>query len=264
VELLARKHNPRDVKRALQGLKEKLEDSYDEIMRRIRAQDPEDAELALRILTWISYSKRPLTINELQHALSVDDDSVKLEEDAFTHQELLVAVCMGIITVDDKTSIIRFVHYTAQDYIQSCREKLLQDTEPEVMIADVCMKYICFSVFSVWPIEISAEADEGIKAVLWLSKYCFASYALEYWLDHTRGRGEVKLRDQVLSLLAQFQDIPLFILRGIVCSPLPERISRPKLYCGTPLQIAATNDLTEICAALLSGDSVHREWYVRH
>jgi len=181
IELLARKHNPRDVKNALKTLPEKLQDSYGEIINRICGQDPEDVELAKRVLVWISYAKRPLKSAELQEALSVTPDSTELDESAFTDEDLLVSVCAGIITIDQESSIIRFVHYTAQEYLEKTRERLLPDAQ--VMIATTCLRYLGFPVFSK-----PCRVVKGLYGRL--QTYKFNEYAAQYWAYHTRGNPE--------------------------------------------------------------------------
>ena len=53
--------------------------AYDEAMeKRIKGQKPGFSDLALRTLSWITLSKRPLTTSELQHALAVTDGASTL------------------------------------------------------------------------------------------------------------------------------------------------------------------------------------------
>jgi hypothetical protein len=62
VELLSKKQDRKSVRRALQTLPKTLDDTYDEAMKRINYQDEEDAQLAMKVLSWISFALRPLSI----------------------------------------------------------------------------------------------------------------------------------------------------------------------------------------------------------
>jgi hypothetical protein len=48
------------------------------IMTKIRGQKREDAELAEKILSWICFARKPLSIPQLQHALAVEPNDVAM------------------------------------------------------------------------------------------------------------------------------------------------------------------------------------------
>src|SRR4051794_11422771 len=83
--------------------------AYKEAMDRIKSQDQDSRDLANYTLSWIAYAKRPLTTSELQHALAVEIDQPKLDEDNLIKIEMMVSVCAGLVTVDKESNIIRFV-----------------------------------------------------------------------------------------------------------------------------------------------------------
>ena len=77
--LLARLHmdsligklNARQVRAALENLPEGMDGTYDEAMERVERQDDRRKQLARRVLSWITYAVRPLSVKELQHTLEV-------------------------------------------------------------------------------------------------------------------------------------------------------------------------------------------------
>ena len=62
----------RHVRRKLQSLPTTLVGRYEEAMKRIKSQDPEYSSIALKILAWLSYVFRSLSLKELQHALAIE------------------------------------------------------------------------------------------------------------------------------------------------------------------------------------------------
>jgi hypothetical protein len=52
---------------ALEILPEGMDDAYDEAMERIERQVDNRKELAKRVLSWLTYVVRPLSVRELQH-----------------------------------------------------------------------------------------------------------------------------------------------------------------------------------------------------
>jgi hypothetical protein len=99
-----------------------LDEAYDEAIKRVEAQLPEDSGLAKKVLSWITYAQRPLITGELCHALAVGPGEEDLDKENVPDVEDIVSVCAGLITVDEESNIIRLVHYTTQEYFERIRE----------------------------------------------------------------------------------------------------------------------------------------------
>src|ERR1700722_17792671 len=97
MDSLVEKLNPRQVRAALDNLPEGMDGTYDEAMERVERQDDSCKELARRVLSWITYAVRPLSVKELQHALAVIPDTTKLDPDDITDDEILTSTCAGLV-----------------------------------------------------------------------------------------------------------------------------------------------------------------------
>jgi ankyrin repeat protein len=177
MDSLAKKHNRRDIRKALESLPKELDDTYNEAMRRISNQDEEDAKLAERVLSWISYAFRPLTIIEVQHALAVEPGNADFDGDALPDEDVLVSVCAGLVTIDQE-SIIRLVHYTTQEYFE--RTQMSWFPHAQTDIAMTCITYLSFDVFAVG----FCPTDEEFEARLQLN--ALYDYAARNWGYHAR------------------------------------------------------------------------------
>lgn len=123
-------------------LTSELDDTYSDALLRIVSQDKEDVNMAHQILGWVTYGRRPLTIRELQHALSVEPDQCDLVEEAMIDEHLFIIVCLGLVTVDQTSHELRLIHYTAQKYFEN---KFLEAfTRPHERIASTCLTYLAF------------------------------------------------------------------------------------------------------------------------
>src|SRR5271155_1819709 len=171
---LAKKHNRRAVLVALETLPNELNDTYDEVMKRILSQDEEDVKLAKRVLGWLLYAKRPLTTRELQHALSVTPNSRELDEAALTEEADLISVCAGIVTVERETSIIRWVHYTTQEYFQRIG---LPGAQADIAIS--CLTYLSYDTFENLCCSYVSLRERELN-------YPFGWYAAKFWGVHAR------------------------------------------------------------------------------
>jgi len=109
MDSLVRKPNARQVRAALEKLPEGMDRTYDEAMERVERQDDGCKQLAKRVLSWITYAVRPLSVKELQHALAVMPDTTELDPDDITDDEILTSVCAGLVVINEERNVIGLV-----------------------------------------------------------------------------------------------------------------------------------------------------------
>ena len=95
---------------------EGLDKAYDDTVNRIEHHGQGIRELAKKALFWIIYANRPLTTEELRHALAIEPGTCKLDKANLCPVKDIVSSCAGLVTVD--SNIVRLVHYTTQEYFQ--------------------------------------------------------------------------------------------------------------------------------------------------
>ena len=93
-----------------------LDDAYKKAMKRIEGQLTGDYELAKRVLSWITYAKRPLTTTEICCALAVEPDEAGLDSENIPYVEDLLSVCARLVVVNQESAVICLVHYTTKEY----------------------------------------------------------------------------------------------------------------------------------------------------
>ncbi|KAN0079520.1 hypothetical protein V8E54_004734 [Elaphomyces granulatus] len=153
--------------------------AYDEAMeKRIKGQKPSFSDLALRTLSWITFSKRLLTTSELQHALAVTDGSSTFDRRNLTHINLITSVCAGLVIVDEGDDIIRLVHYTTQEYFDQTWATWFPNGQTD--IAKTCVTYLSFKAFETG----TCHTDEDFKARL--QSNILYDYAARNWGHHAR------------------------------------------------------------------------------
>ena len=104
-----------DVKRTLLHLSTDLTHAFESTIQRISNLPTARRDLAFRTLMWISHARRPLTVTELQHALSLRFDDVDVDKDNFPSIRTLLDCCCGLVEVDLESSTIRLVHHSLED-----------------------------------------------------------------------------------------------------------------------------------------------------
>ncbi|OAP55828.1 hypothetical protein AYL99_09980 [Fonsecaea erecta] len=175
------KRSPKAIRNALKRLPEGSE-AYDEAycaaMMRIEGQVQDSETLAKQVLSWITCAKRPLTTLELQHALGVEIGEPELDSQNLSEIEDMVSVCAGLVTVDEQSSVIRLVHYTAQEFFVRTQGRWFENAETN--IADICVAYLSFDTFA----SGFCQSDDDFETRL-QSNPLF-DYAARNWGHHVR------------------------------------------------------------------------------
>ncbi|OQU94966.1 Ankyrin repeat-containing protein [Cladophialophora immunda] len=190
------KTSPREIKNTLadfgtrtnRGSKEQMKfealaEAYQHAMERIAGQLPGFQTLAKKILSWISHAKRPLVVLELRHALAVVIGDRELDHDRIPDLSTLLSVRAGLVTVDERSQVIRLVHYTAQGYLKKQGTWFL---EPESYITKACLTYLSFDNFES---GICYTADEFTERLRTNPLY---DYAAMFWGDHVAEESETQ------------------------------------------------------------------------
>ncbi|KAK0100804.1 hypothetical protein ONS95_007251 [Cadophora gregata] len=238
IQSLKTKTSSRQVRKALERLPAKLSTVYHDAIQRIRGQHEEEAQLAMRLLAWITHSYRPLKIEELQQAMAVMDfepDDKSISEEDLPTESMMITVCGGLAVVDPRSRIVRLVHYTTEEYFDTYREELFPDARVE--IARSCVRYLSMDTFS----QGVCRRYEDMKRQR--EKYKLLKYASINWGKHASGYVEVKIKDEILALLKD----------AALLSTLNHTIYNSKDdIAGLGLLTAARYDLVAIVDALLT------------
>lgn len=192
---------------------EALNKAYDGARERIEGQAQDSCDLAKGVISWITHARRPLTIRELQHGLAVEIGERQLDQDNIADVEEMVAVCAGLVTVDEESNIIRLVHYTTQDYFERIRDAWIPDAPANIVLT--CITYLSFHTFAIG----RSLSDEDFEDRLAQNE--LLDYASRYWGTHA-GRVEEKVKDVALPFL---RDKPL-----IACASQAMWLSRYHSY----------------------------------
>lgn len=169
---------PRDAIEALETLPADMESAYTETLERI---DKTKAKcIAVKIMSWLFHAQRPLLMDELREALSVRTVDTQLFPHFLMQRDSLIRYCQGLIIFDEKSGIVRFTHYTVQEFLEKrFRENLLSFVD----LAKVCLTYLTFDVFD-GPCPNKESFDQRLKS------HRFSCYAVQFWGFYTRGHRE--------------------------------------------------------------------------
>ena len=225
-----------------------LSEAYTATLMRIKEQKGYKSVLGLKALMWVLYSERPLWVEELCHALGVEIGSADLELENIPALRIVLASCLGLITVEVSSSTVRLVHFTLQEYLSD--DPTLFHS-PHSAIAEVCLTYLNFGfVRDLSPTLYQAPSTTPLL-----------EYASIYWWRHTKREVTESIKILALRLLDKFdQHISIQLLYQYDRNAFwPQWFSRPEILIGfTGLHGAAFFAIEEVVSAVLD----MREWDV--
>ncbi|KAJ7028115.1 ankyrin repeat domain-containing protein [Mycena alexandri] len=185
IESLSTKSTVKGVREALKTLPKTLNNSYNDAMKRIGDQNEESRGIAHSTLTWVANAKRPLTVLDIQTALAVEPGTKSLDEDNILDMEIILSVCAGLVIVDEQLLVVRLVHYTTQEYLDSIQPQQFPDAHTQ--ITRTLLTYLAFD-------KIMDFTSHDFSPLFEYSQYCLA---------HAAGPPEGALKDLLLDFLSQ-------------------------------------------------------------
>lgn len=147
-----------EIRKSISNLSANLGEAFTDTIRRIDNEPENRRRTAKQALMWISHSCRPLRMNELRYALAIEIGEKGFDMDNILQAKLIVDCCLGLVVVDDGSSVVRLVHHTLQDYLQNERQDSFQMEETEITKA--CLTYLCLNNVP------TSTTDHGVSTII--------------------------------------------------------------------------------------------------
>lgn len=166
----------------------------------LQAIQKDEKHQTVKLLRWILFSIRPLTAEELQHALVADEDMPGSIHD-FHNSPNFVDPEKGTTTFSkglaevrehDGVKIAQFIHQSVSDYLltEGGLGELIKSTsrisvvgESHLLISRSCVRYALLPEMSVPPLIPYRERRERLSA--FEKRFPLAKYVHNYWILHT-------------------------------------------------------------------------------
>ena len=182
------------LRQKLDGLPTTLKSTYDQILTRI---EEADAMNAMKLLLWLTFSERPIHIDDLALILEFDVGSQQFDVNAkLDYPEEVLKICSSlVIKMGDET--VQFAHASIKEYFQSDKRKIgssvrLNPCFGHYFIGQCSLAYILQRRQEI-P-ECNASASTGIEKSL-------LKYAAQFWPKHILAcKQESAVMSQIINL----------------------------------------------------------------
>ena len=197
----------RTLKKALTSLPKTLDETYDRILRAIPSEYEQYTTILLQLIT---FSERPVTIEEAVDAIAVrtDEQPYFSPKNRMSDSQEISCYCSSLVAVilvgkgsngesKCKTRVeLQLAHFSVKEYLTSNRlngdnAQDFQECNAGAAIARVCLAYLLQFEENVLPQDV-------------VQYFPFAEYSARYWMTNA---AEAKDTDNVtLQLIEQFFD----------------------------------------------------------
>jgi hypothetical protein len=110
-------------------------------------------------MAWTLLAERPLSLNELGHAVSIKIGCEDFDEEDLPADNTL-GYCLGLVVVEEQRSAVSFMHYTLREYLESSEESVFGIGHE--MLAYKCLTYSHYR--SIPTINIPAHINDTLSS----------------------------------------------------------------------------------------------------
>ncbi|KAI0132551.1 WD40-repeat-containing domain protein [Xylariales sp. AK1849] len=166
IDRISRCHRQEDVKKVLESTPTGMEQLYERMVDTVsNLRLDEEIPLAKILLSWATYAKRPLTVEELQELYASQLGSVMDLKHTATE------VCGQLVVIDSHNQVT-LVHHTAREYLRKAK-KLPFPFTPAIIHEDLFMR--CFGLLLTRNLRTRITQRKVPR---------FLSYATVAWIFH--------------------------------------------------------------------------------
>ena len=239
-----------EMEEALDSMPQGLNDAFEGTLQRIQNQPEKRKLLGMNTLMWISHARRPLKTAELSEALAIRPGQTSMNSKFHKSQKMMVGCCLSLVTVDKKSSIIRLVHYSVQEYFRENHSRIFPFGER--MIAELSITYLLSDPFA----QGSRQSQPDILALI--SSHAFARYATRYWGYHLQNANDINVDKLAQTLLRSDPHRACWIQISQYVSGRPEEYWEAKeARTRNGLHSAAAFGLEELVKHFLDSGECH-------
>ena len=178
-----------DIKQLLSETPSDLSALYEAILDQIIQNDHLPV---LRLLGWVAFGRRALSLDELNEALAIQagckNQASLADYKSFVTKDIIINAAGTILDVGNDDTVY-LIHQSAKDFLLKT-QKLARATDnlhPDTYLAKKCMEYLCFEDFENEAFFESTTLNERLE------QYPFLSYASRNWHRHIRSDDDAQL-----------------------------------------------------------------------
>jgi hypothetical protein len=136
---------------ALENIPEDLPETFNRILQKLRNTKGNAPLTAYSVLLFriVAAARRPLTLNELREAVSVEQGETAWDPDQLVNDmQKLIARCGSLLVVDEEDFTVRFIHHSVRQFLCSrlvdecVKEYRIEPASADLDLGMICVTYL--------------------------------------------------------------------------------------------------------------------------
>ncbi|KAH8153587.1 uncharacterized protein LAJ45_02400 [Morchella importuna] len=212
-----------------------LEPTFIRAIENLRRQPKNCSDLAVKVLVWLAKTRRTLTVDEIQVAVSIEARRERLDELDLPDRTTLFDVCGSLVSIDEQSGTIRLSHESVNHFLANS-----PSTVPELLDETVTVALMTYLGFESLSIKIT---NDELPARL--KEQPFLSYVVTQIQYHLKLCPEEITLQLVLRFLGMPVNIYSYLQAASFCNAkmrgdilIPEFPSEPLEYPDFPTKPA--------------------------
>ena len=224
-----------DILGILKDLPKDLPETFNRHLRKLHQSEVCDPDLRKNVFRILSAAQRPLTLEELRHAVSIIPGTTAWDTRKLVNNMMkIVDACGSLLIVDEEEMTIQFAHYSIKQHLLSSptdsivKQYHVNLNEADIRLGEICCTYLSLNVLSM-QLHKSAEHARTIEpinipsaifasqsrlvnkvAIQLLKATRNSSYDLQHQLQKAASQTQAPAAEQSYSFISYAQDHWLF------------------------------------------------------
>ncbi|KUL83371.1 hypothetical protein ZTR_11270 [Talaromyces verruculosus] len=204
----------------LRGLPKGLEETFESGLLKL---EDDDRMIALEILRWLMYSRRPLSLEELVEAIAVNPGMTNLtqvQKAKVRRASDIFEICGSLVRQSKLSGKLSLAHYSIYEWLSSPQlatglpnQFHLDSDVSNISMLSTCITYLNLDDYGsaefLHRVEKALAVQSSGLDLQMLAHSPFLDYASNYWWTHLKGLEDLKLEKVVTEILDNFFKRPL-------------------------------------------------------
>ncbi|KAF2738596.1 hypothetical protein EJ04DRAFT_41219, partial [Polyplosphaeria fusca] len=183
--------NRRMLQQALATLPPTLDQTYDRILASI---DNDYSQYAFRILQWLTFSEKPLSVDEVAEAIAIDvKRELVFDRDEVLEDSLeILKICPSLVTIATENDsgwrapreVVALAHYSVKEYLIS--ERIWKGKAAVYGMRD----NVCHEAIATGCLGYLLQLQQSKLEPDFLNSFKLARYSAEFWASHVQKGGD--------------------------------------------------------------------------
>ncbi|CAH0023288.1 unnamed protein product [Clonostachys rhizophaga] len=254
--------NPEQLLQSLRKTPSRLADIFEDAVNKLAAE-PQEKVWSLRLFQWLCFTRKPLSVAELQWAMNVSvnsqcsslEECLRLSDSIRTEKQMskrLRSLSGGLAELREHhgTQVIQLIHQSAKEFLVERGFQILDPVlENEVILrgqANICLSQACIRYLAMDEI-VSSESNKPWQ------QFPFLDYSVTSWILHAEKAERMHMSQEYI--LSSFHWPSERIIGSWVRASTKAHKNWP-VPCTTLLHATARHDLVSAVVAQTWGASL--------